>query len=86
MLVVPTQMTFIPVLRLYNKLSLSGTFVGLWLVHTGYGLPFSIFMLHTFFQGSPMSCLKPPTSTVLRCGHPFSAWPYPFLCRPWLPW
>ena len=53
MLVVPTQMTFIPVLRLYNKLSLSGTFVGLWLVHTGYGRPFSIFMLHTFFQGLP---------------------------------
>ena len=53
MLVVPTQMTFIPVLRLYNKLSLSGTFVGLWLVHTGYGLPFSIFMLHTFFESLP---------------------------------
>jgi alpha-glucoside transport system permease protein len=53
MLVVPTQMTFIPVLRLYNRLSLSGTFRGLWLVHTGYGLPFSIFMLHTFFQSLP---------------------------------
>lgn len=53
MLVVPSQMTFIPVLRLYNKLSLSGTFGGLWLVHTGYGLPFSIFMLHTFFQSLP---------------------------------
>ena len=53
MLVVPTQMTFVPVLRLYNKLSLSGTFVGLWLVHTGYGLPFSIFMLHTFFDSLP---------------------------------
>ncbi|HBG02602.1 MAG TPA: sugar ABC transporter permease [Firmicutes bacterium] len=53
MLVVPSQMTFIPVLRLYNMLSLSGTFVGLWLVHTGYGLPFSIFMLHTFFQSLP---------------------------------
>ncbi|NMB19452.1 MAG: carbohydrate ABC transporter permease, partial [Firmicutes bacterium] len=53
MLVVPTQMTFIPVLRLYNTLSLSGTFGGLWLVHTGYGLPFSIFMLHTFFQSLP---------------------------------
>mgnify|MGYP001411103834 CR=1 FL=1 len=53
MLVVPTQMTFVPVLRLYNTLSLSGTFVGLWLVHTGYGLPFSIFMLHTFFESLP---------------------------------
>ncbi|HHY09534.1 MAG TPA: carbohydrate ABC transporter permease [Firmicutes bacterium] len=53
MLVVPTQMTFVPVLRLYNKLSLSGTFVGLWLVHTGYGLPFAIFMLHSFFDSLP---------------------------------
>lgn len=53
MLVIPTQMTFIPVLKLYNKLSLSGTFGGLWLVHAGYGLPFAIFMLHSFFQGLP---------------------------------
>lgn len=53
MLVVPTQMTFVPVLKLYNRLSLSGTFVGLWLVHTGYGLPFAIFMLHSFFQSLP---------------------------------
>jgi alpha-glucoside transport system permease protein len=53
MLVVPTQMTFVPVLKLYNKLSLSGTFVGLWLVHSGYGLPFAIFMLHSFFQSLP---------------------------------
>ena len=53
MLVVPTQMTFIPVLRLYNALRLSGTFVGLWLVHTGYGLPFAVFMLHNFFEALP---------------------------------
>jgi len=53
MLVVPTQMTFIPVLRLYNKLSLSGTFTGLTLVHTGYGLPFAVFMLHSFFDALP---------------------------------
>ncbi len=53
MMVVPTQMTFVPVLRLYNKLSLSGTFFGLWLVHTGYGLPFAVFMLHNFFDSLP---------------------------------
>lgn len=53
LLVIPTQMTFIPVLRLYNVLGLSGTFVGLWLAHTGIGLPFAIFMLHNFFEGLP---------------------------------
>lgn len=53
MLVVPAQMTFVPILKLYNKLSLSGTFTGLWLVHTGYGLPFAIFMLYSFFESLP---------------------------------
>lgn len=53
LLVVPVQMTFIPVLRIYNQLGLSGSFVGLWLVHTGYGLPFAVFMLHNFFESIP---------------------------------
>ncbi|MFA7569269.1 MAG: carbohydrate ABC transporter permease [Defluviitoga tunisiensis] len=53
LLVVPLQLTFIPILRLYNKLKLSGTFVGLWFAHTAYGLPFAIFMLHNFFVSLP---------------------------------
>ena len=46
-------MTFIPILKLYNVLNLSGTFVGLWLAHTGYGLPLAVYMLHNFFQSLP---------------------------------
>ncbi len=53
LLVVPLQLTFIPILRLYNTLNLAGTFHGLWLAHTGYGLPFAVFMLHNFFQSLP---------------------------------
>ncbi len=53
LLVVPLQLTFIPVLKLYNLMGLSGSFVGLWLAHTGYGLPFAVFMLHNFFQSLP---------------------------------
>ncbi|AZO93177.1 carbohydrate ABC transporter permease [Halocella sp. SP3-1] len=53
LLVVPLQLTFIPILKLYNIINLSGTFVGLWLAHTGYGLPLAVFMLHNFFQGLP---------------------------------
>ncbi|ACL70202.1 carbohydrate ABC transporter permease [Halothermothrix orenii] len=58
LLVVPLQMTFIPVLKLYNTLNLSGSFVGLWLVHTGYGLPFAVFMLHNFFQSLPQDLFE----------------------------
>lgn len=53
LLVVPLQMTFIPILKLYNKLGLSGTFIGLWFAHTGYGLPFAVYMLHNFFESLP---------------------------------
>ncbi len=53
LLVVPLQMTLIPVLRLYGKLHMAGTFPGIWLAHTGYGLPFSIYLLRNFFGTLP---------------------------------
>jgi len=53
LIVVPLQMTFIPVLRIYHQVGLSGTFLGVWLAHTAYGLPFAVFMLHNFFSALP---------------------------------
>jgi alpha-glucoside transport system permease protein len=53
LLVVPLQLTLIPVLRIYTAVGLTGTFLGIWLAHTGYGLPFSIYLLRNFFGGLP---------------------------------
>jgi len=53
LLVVPLQMTFIPVLRIFKWLNLSGHFWGLWLAHTGYGLPLTVYLLHNFIAGLP---------------------------------
>jgi len=53
LLVVPIQMTLIPILRIYNGLGLAGTFYGIWLAHTAYGLPFAIFLLRNFFGALP---------------------------------
>jgi alpha-glucoside transport system permease protein len=53
LLAIPIQLTFIPVLKLFNTLQLSGTFLGLWLAHTGYGLPFAIYLLANFFRALP---------------------------------
>ena len=39
LLVVPLQMSLVPLLRLYGNYDLVGTFVGVWLAHTGFGLP-----------------------------------------------
>jgi alpha-glucoside transport system permease protein len=53
LLVVPLQTTLIPILQLFTNLGLTGTFVGIWLAHTGYGLPFAIYLLRNFFGGLP---------------------------------
>ena len=53
LLVVPLQMTLIPILRLYKGLQLGGTFLGVWLAHTAYGLPYAIYLLRNFFSALP---------------------------------
>jgi alpha-glucoside transport system permease protein len=53
MLAIPVQLTLVPVLRLYNATGLTGTFVGIWLVHLGFGLPFAIYLLRSFFAALP---------------------------------
>jgi alpha-glucoside transport system permease protein len=56
LLAVPLQATFIPILSLFVKLGLTPDnvgFLGLWLAHTGYGLPFAIYLLANFFRSLP---------------------------------
>jgi alpha-glucoside transport system permease protein len=53
LLVVPIQMSLIPILKLYSGASLYGTFLGIWLAHTGFGLPLAIFLLYTFISQLP---------------------------------
>lgn len=53
LLVIPLQMTLIPVLRLLTDLGLTGSFLGIWLAHTGYGLPLAIYLLRNFFSSLP---------------------------------
>ena len=58
LLVVPIQITLIPVLRLLADIKLVGTFPGIWLAHTAYGLPFAIFLLRNFFAALPKELLE----------------------------
>lgn len=58
LLVVPLQVTLIPILRLYNKAGLTGTFPGIWLAHTAYGLPLAVYLLRNFFGTLPREMLE----------------------------
>jgi alpha-glucoside transport system permease protein len=58
LLVVPLQMTLIPVLRAYRDLGLSGTFLGVWLAHTGYGMPLGIYLLRNYIGELPKDLIE----------------------------
>jgi alpha-glucoside transport system permease protein len=58
LLVVPLQMTLIPVLRAYNTLGLSGTFLAVWLAHTGYGMPLGIYLLRNYIGTLPRDLIE----------------------------
>lgn len=53
LIVVPLQVTLIPVLRLFNILGLTGTFPAVWIAHTAYGLPFAVYLLRNFIGDLP---------------------------------
>jgi alpha-glucoside transport system permease protein len=59
LMVVPLQMALIPLLSLYvdiNELigiKLNGEFLGVWLAHTGFGLPLAIFLLFGYISSLP---------------------------------
>ena len=51
--VVPLQMTLVPISRIYAQLGLNGTFLGVWLFHTGFGMPYAIYLMRNFLGGLP---------------------------------
>jgi alpha-glucoside transport system permease protein len=53
LLVVPIQMSLIPILKIYSGANLYGSFLGIWLAHTGFGLPLAIFLLYNFISQLP---------------------------------
>ena len=58
LLVVPIQTTLIPVLRLLADAKLVGTFPGIWLAHTAYGLPLAVYLLRNFFATLPRELIE----------------------------
>jgi alpha-glucoside transport system permease protein len=58
LLVVPLQTTLIPVLKLFADWGLTGQFLAVWLAHTGYGLPFAVYLLRNFMGSLPKAVFE----------------------------
>lgn len=72
LLVVPLHVALIPILRLYGgslaipftelslavPIDLNRTFLGIWLAHTGFGLPLAIYLLRNYIGALPSELIE----------------------------
>ena len=78
LLIVPLQMALIPVPRLYTSLRLNGTFLGIWLAHTGFGLPLATYLLYGYIASAI-------SSEIIESAHTDGATPWVIFTRLVLP-
>ncbi|HEX2174664.1 MAG TPA: carbohydrate ABC transporter permease [Nocardioidaceae bacterium] len=58
LLVVPLQVAFVPLLQLYVDFGLNGTFLAVWLAHTGFGMPLAIYILRNYMGSLPKEIIE----------------------------
>jgi alpha-glucoside transport system permease protein len=58
LLVVPGQVALIPLLRTFSAAHINGTYLSLWLVHTGFGLALATYLLYNYIAGLPRETLE----------------------------
>ena len=58
LLLVPLQIALVPVLRDFASLHINGTFLGIWLAHTGFGLPLATDLLYNYISSLPRETLE----------------------------
>ena len=58
LLVVPLQLALIPLLKLHLAIGIGKGYLGVWLAHTGFGLPLAIYLLRNYMVGLPRDIIE----------------------------
>ncbi len=58
LLVVPLQLALIPLLRFHNDIGIGKGYLGVWMAHTGFGLPLAIYLLRNYMVGLPKDIIE----------------------------
>lgn len=58
LLVVPLQLALVPLLNLHNQIGIGQSFLGIWMAHTGFGLPLAIYLLRNYMVGLPRDIIE----------------------------
>jgi alpha-glucoside transport system permease protein len=61
LMIIPLQIAFIPLLRMYSAVGIQGTFLTVWLAHTGFSLPIAIYLMRNYMGGLPRELLESAT-------------------------
>jgi alpha-glucoside transport system permease protein len=58
LLVVPLQLALIPLLKLHLGIGIGKGYLGVWLAHTGFGLPLAIYLLRNYMASLPRDIIE----------------------------
>ena len=58
LLVVPLQISLIPILVAYKSVHLNGTYLSVWLAHAGFGLALATYLLYNYISQLPKDILE----------------------------
>ena len=58
LLVVPLQLALVPLLNFHNQIGIGQSFLGIWLAHTGFGMPLAIYLLRNYMAGLPRDIIE----------------------------
>ncbi len=58
LLVVPLQLALVPLLKLHTDIGIGQSFLGIWLAHTGFGLPLAVYLLRNYMVGLPRDIIE----------------------------
>ncbi|NRA99966.1 MAG: carbohydrate ABC transporter permease [Rhodobacteraceae bacterium] len=58
LLVVPLQLALIPLLKLHLGIGIGKGYLGVWLAHTGFGMPLAIYLLRNYMVGLPKDIIE----------------------------
>ena len=58
LMILPIQMALVPDLIIFRELGVTQSYLGIWLAHTAFALPFAIFLLRNFFITLPRDLIE----------------------------
>jgi alpha-glucoside transport system permease protein len=58
LLVIPSYVAFVPILKIYANLGMAGNFPAVWLAHIGFGMSLAIYILRNYMSTLPKTIIE----------------------------